>query len=177
MTVPVPAPVREFLEALADRDFDRWESLWIEDGVGEFPYHQPGAPARIEGRAALRAFEERALSEFGPFRFTVHEVHAPPGGERVVVEFTGVAEFLPTGRMYRQRYISVFALRDGRIAGYREYRNHDVYRRVSGPAPAAGDGYGSSSNESKAIGAASGASDPAPAPPASSASSVRPRTA
>ncbi|UUY01765.1 nuclear transport factor 2 family protein [Svornostia abyssi] len=122
--------ITAFLDALANRDFDAWGALWDRDGVMEFPYDPPGLPKTIRGRDAAVAYFRNALAAFGPFSFTVTDVHVA-GDRRAVAEFVGTAELLATGRTYEQHYIAVFELGEAGLVGYREYRDADAYRRAA----------------------------------------------
>lgn len=93
-----------------------YADLFADDGVLELPF---GRAVRLEGRGAIRAYTDALLGTImlGPRDVTaVH--HAGPVS---VMEYRGLVENIEHRFTFEQAYISVFHLRDGRIALFREY--------------------------------------------------------
>lgn len=43
------------------------------------------------------------------------------------MEYRGISEIIPTGRLYDQRYIGLFHVEEGKIALFREYFDPNVF--------------------------------------------------
>lgn len=95
--------------------------LFVDDVIFAFPFAPDVMPDRIEGKEALAAHLRRLgpLLEFG--KMTLRAVHH---AERAaILEFDCDGRGIESGAPYRQSYVSVVALRNGRIAHYRDYWN------------------------------------------------------
>ena len=100
-------------------------ACYHDDIVLEFPYATP--PVRVEGKATVDAYLERALTFF-ELRLTVTRVHECVDPDTVIVEFTSEGRARTTDRPYANTYIAVLSFRDGLVVGQREFYD---------PAPAA----------------------------------------
>lgn len=79
----IPAAVRQYFTAIGKMDADSWASCFAEEGTS----YEPGAPALLKGRAALREFLVGVLGAFDKIAMT--EDHVFQSGNRVAVKFTG----------------------------------------------------------------------------------------
>jgi steroid delta-isomerase len=79
----VPAVVARYFTAIGDMDPDAWVACFAEQGIS----YEPGAPAPLQGHAALRQFLMPVLGAFQAIRMTAD--HVFPYGNRVAVKFTG----------------------------------------------------------------------------------------
>ncbi|HMU30169.1 MAG TPA: nuclear transport factor 2 family protein [Nitrospira sp.] len=79
----IPAAVRQYFEAIGKMDADSWVSCFAEEGIS----YEPGAPAPLKGRAALRQFLVGVLGAFETIRMTAD--HVFQSANRVAVKFTG----------------------------------------------------------------------------------------
>jgi ketosteroid isomerase-like protein len=116
--------VERLLRAGRERDVETFVSLMADDGYLEWPYRPPGAPARLQGRAALR----RHLTEVADALVRVDEhrdvvLHETTDPEVVVVEYEAHGSVVPTGAPFRQTVIAVFRVRGGRVLSCRDYVN------------------------------------------------------
>jgi uncharacterized protein len=127
--------------------FARMQESWLgrgddgdmlaEDVVIEAPFAPPGRPKRREGRdSVLRAYRpERAAF---PVRFeevrdvVVHETADP---EVIVVEYTMAGTVTTTGLCGSAPFIGVLRVRDGKIAGWREYQDALAIAQAVGRLP------------------------------------------
>ncbi|WP_437815085.1 nuclear transport factor 2 family protein [Sorangium sp. So ce1078] len=110
--------------ALIGRDMEAWLDLFADDATVEFPYAPAlGAPALLEGKAAIRRYFEGTLESFRDL--TLRDVRRYPTTDPDVAlaEAHGSAIILPAGRRYEQDYVMLVATRDGKIVRYREYWN------------------------------------------------------
>lgn len=63
-------------------------------------------------------------------RFVIHALHRTADPDCIIVEAGGRSEVPETGRIYDQRYVMIFRLREGRIAAIREYFNPLVFQKA-----------------------------------------------
>ncbi|BBA98076.1 hypothetical protein RVR_4124 [Actinacidiphila reveromycinica] len=118
-TNTLPPWLSDAMEGLAAGDVDAWTDTLTEDAVHEFPFAAPGAPERIEGREAIRAYLTVVL---GHVRFgTLSGVRAREIGDEVVVEAEGHHHDAAGGDPFDLRYVWIITLRDGRMARIRDY--------------------------------------------------------
>ena len=94
-------------------------SIYTDDFVAEFPYAPEDHTNRLEGRAGIARFMA-AIGNFAEaFKLGEPTIHETATG--FVAEYHGDSVFKSTGRAYSQDYISVFTVRDGKIAHIKEY--------------------------------------------------------
>jgi ketosteroid isomerase-like protein len=122
--------ILKFYTLLMAKDFDAWGELFTEDARQENPFMPalPGLDAEFVGRERIVFHYRTVLTHRRGHVFTVHAIHEC--AESVVVEVSGRGEVPETGRIYDQRYVMIFGLRDGRIATLREYFNPLVFQRA-----------------------------------------------
>src|SRR5262245_10349480 len=110
---------RHLGQAAPDPDPDT--SFYSDDIVAEFPYAPDDHTRRLEGAEAVVAFMRRMPSFAEGFSLGEPTIHPIDGG--FVAEYHGEATFKSTGKRYKQDYVSLFTVREGKIAGIREYYN------------------------------------------------------
>jgi ketosteroid isomerase-like protein len=114
-----------FQQAAIDKSITGMAELYAEDAVHEFPFTRPGVPARLRGRAQIRAFMaanwEKSPLHYKAYRNVVIHETADPGVIIVEQEATGTAA--TTGRDFALPNIVVLTVRDGRIVRFRDYVN------------------------------------------------------
>jgi ketosteroid isomerase-like protein len=116
--------VERLLQAGRDLDVDGFVALMAADGYLEWPFRPPGAPARLQGRDAIRQ-HLTAVAE-GFIRFTGYRnvvIHETTDAEVVIAEYDADATVLATGAPFEQNVIAVFRVRDGLVVSYRDYIN------------------------------------------------------
>lgn len=115
------AVVERFLRAMSRLDIDAQFAELADDVVCAFPT-APGGPQEIRGRDTNRAFYTTTirplLPTFSLTRIAVHPLSDDP--ERVVAEFDSEGS-LVDGSPYRNTYLALVAVRDGRITSYQEF--------------------------------------------------------
>ncbi|WBB80298.1 nuclear transport factor 2 family protein [Micromonospora sp. WMMD882] len=121
------------LKLLETGGITEWVALFHPDGVLEFPYAPPGFPREVRGTEAIHAHMRNFPEQLDvTFSGVVHHDTVDP--ELVVAEFEAVGTALVSGRPFRQRYVSLLWLRDGRITRYRDYWNPlAVLAAIGGP--------------------------------------------
>ncbi|MCU7726832.1 nuclear transport factor 2 family protein [Actinoplanes sp. KI2] len=124
MSPATPADVLDLRRRLIlDGDADGFADLFAPDAVIEMPFGgPPGAPARIEGREAIRAYARQVLAS--PLRladFDVVELHQTTDPEVVIVEMRTSGTVTTTGRPFTATSIQILHIRDGRIRLFRDF--------------------------------------------------------
>ncbi|MCP2332508.1 nuclear transport factor 2 family protein [Actinoalloteichus caeruleus] len=113
-------------------DMAGFVDLYADDAVLELPFAPPGAPRRLEGRAAIHEY----LRDY-PNRLDVREItdtitHRTDDPGTIIVEFTANGLVVPTGRPYQARYVTVLSTRNGRIQHHRDYWNPLAFQPEGG---------------------------------------------
>jgi ketosteroid isomerase-like protein len=109
------------------------DDLLADDVVMEVPF-APGGPRRWVGREEWLAFARPAREGF-PVRFdsfTKLAVHETVDPEVAVIEYELGGEIPATGQRGAARFIGVLRVRDGRIAGWREYQDTSAIQQALG---------------------------------------------
>ena len=119
------AQAKEILEvfqsSLIAQDYEKWLSLFSEDAVFEFPYAPAGYTQRLAGMEEIRNY----MYEF-PKLMNILSFSSPDlivYKDTIVAEYTCDAVMTGTGKPYRQTYISVINIRDGKITRFKDYWN------------------------------------------------------
>lgn len=121
------------------RDLHEW---YAADATVDYPFALP-APARLEGRDAIRSYFAAAARL--PLKLTLREmvVHETADPEVVVAEWDYDVIATIDGRSFRVSNVQVSRVRDGRIVESRDYHNHAVLAEaLRRPPPAAGQNAG-----------------------------------
>lgn len=97
--------------------------LFADDGVLETPYVPPGSTSRLEGKPAIIAFLDKLRGVIRLADFSLLAAYPAQDGITTVLEYDGTVHLEQAGTQFRQRYIAVLQLNDGRLALWREYTN------------------------------------------------------
>jgi uncharacterized protein (TIGR02246 family) len=118
-------------------DADDFADLFAPDGVIEAPFAPLGAPARLEGREAIREYSRHVMAS--PLRledFEVAELHQTQDPEVVIVEMRTKGTVTTTGQSFAAASIQVLRIRDGQIVLFRDFADPRVLEDVMGePRP------------------------------------------
>jgi uncharacterized protein len=118
-------------------DADGLADLYAPDAVIESPFAPPGAPARLEGREAIRDYSRRIMAS--PLRlddYEVTEFYQTQDPEVVIVEVRAKATLTTTGQSFATTSIQILRIRDGQIVLFRDFANPRVLEDVIGkPGP------------------------------------------
>lgn len=102
---------------------DNWYPLLHEDLVLEFPYaHSVQMPGRIVGKKAAVEYLSGVMKYFTGLTFRDVVVSSMTDPNTVLVEYAGGCR-LPTGKDYKQVYITVQKFKDGKMILFREFWN------------------------------------------------------
>ncbi len=114
-------------------DADGFADLFAPDAVIETPFAGlPGAPARIEGREAIREQARRVVAS--PLRleeFEVTELYQTQDPEVVIAEMRTKGTMTTTGRPFTATSIQILRIREGRIVLFRDFADPRVLEAVS----------------------------------------------
>jgi uncharacterized protein (TIGR02246 family) len=123
-------------QLILDGDADGFADLFAPDGVIEAPFSgPPGAPLRLEGRDAIRAFSRRMLAS--PLRLDDFEqvgLLATTDPEVVVAEVRTSGTVTSTGRAFTVTSVQIFRIRDGRIVLFRDFADPRALEGLPGSA-------------------------------------------
>jgi hypothetical protein len=108
-------------QVMLDHDADGFAGLFAPDAVIEMPTADPGAPQRLEGRAAIEEISRRAVAGMHIDEFEDVAVHETADPEVVIAETVTRATLTATGESFTTPSIQVFRVRDGRIVLFRTY--------------------------------------------------------
>jgi uncharacterized protein len=118
-------------------DADDFADLFAPDGVIEAPFAPPGAPARLEGREAIREYSRHVMAS--PLRledFEVAELYQTQDPDVVIVEMRTKGTVTTTGQSFAATSIQVLRIRDGQIVLFRDFADPGVLEDVMGePRP------------------------------------------
>ncbi|HXL90734.1 MAG TPA: SgcJ/EcaC family oxidoreductase [Streptosporangiaceae bacterium] len=109
-------------------DADGFADLFAPDAVIEFGFARPqGAPARLEGREAIRAYSRQVMAS--PLRveeLEVIELYQTQDPEVVIAEMRATATLTTTGRSFVAPSIQVLRIREGQIVLFRDFVDSGV---------------------------------------------------
>ncbi|QQC92988.1 nuclear transport factor 2 family protein [Streptomyces alfalfae] len=127
---------RQGIDLLLAKRFDAWIDLWAEDGVMEFPFAPPGAPCRLEGKAAVSAYMTAYPDHIDLTAIPYVEVHRTGDPDVVVVEMRSEGRAVATGHPFEMSYVAVVTVEEGLITHYRDYWNPLTALEIAGGADA-----------------------------------------
>jgi uncharacterized protein (TIGR02246 family) len=117
-------------------DADGLAELYAPDAVIESPFAPPGAPARLEGREAIREYSRHVIAS--PLRLDDYEVtdlYQTQDPEVVIVEMRAKVTLTTTGQSFATTSIQILRIRDGQIVLFRDFANPRVLEDVIGKPP------------------------------------------
>jgi uncharacterized protein len=117
-------------------DADGLADLYAPDAVIESPFAPPGAPARLEGREAIREYSRHVIAS--PLRlddYEVTELYQTQDPEVVIVEMRAKVTLTTTGQSFATTSIQILRIRDGQIVLFRDFANPRVLEDVIGKPP------------------------------------------
>lgn len=127
------AVVAEVLRLAGTMDVDALAEHLADDVVMELPYAPDGYAREHVGKAAVAKFQRAAARSFAQFTMSVDRIHATTDPRVVVAEHRSDGVAVPTGRPYRNRYVTIFELDDaGRIRRWIEHYDPAAVRSAFG---------------------------------------------
>jgi ketosteroid isomerase-like protein len=130
------ALVLSYFTTLMQRDLDAFEALWQEDAEQVIPFLPEGfgrfVPDTMSGRDALMAHYRVAFENRREHVFWIDAIHAMREPGSIVVEAHARSLVGETGRVYENRYVCFFEIRNGRLARLKEYVNPLAFMKAFG---------------------------------------------
>jgi uncharacterized protein (TIGR02246 family) len=125
-------------QLILNGDADGFADLFASDGVIESPFAPPGAPARLQGREAIREYSRQVMAS--PLRLEdieVTELYQTQDPEVVIAEMRTKVTVTTTGRSVTATSIQVLRISGGHIVLFRDFADPRVLEEVMGaPRPA-----------------------------------------
>ena len=115
---------------LSGNDVAGWAALWDENGRLELPYFPDEELRVIEGAAAIRAQGEKVKTVMSSIKFFDRVYRATDEAGTYIVEYSGEGELLAGGQ-YKNTYIVVATVRDGKVCLWREYFNPNARKQMA----------------------------------------------
>jgi uncharacterized protein len=121
MTNTPKAVVERFLAANRSLDVDGMFAEIGPDAVWSFPTAPPGAPREVSGKETNRQFFDSLRPMWATYDLTFSEVHPlADDPERVVAHYASDGRLID-GTVYRNTYLSLVTVRDGKIVHWIEF--------------------------------------------------------
>ena len=123
----------DYLDFQAANEMDKFNELWTENAVLEFPYAPPGLVARVAGKAAIVKYYKDTPNQFTDWKFTVSAFYETTDPNVILIEWRGTAKIAANGNHYDQTYIGFLQTDDdGKIVHYKEYWNPTIVLEAFG---------------------------------------------
>lgn len=134
MTEPLTSVerVQRSLDTFLAKDMKGWTEFCADDVIAEFPFAPPGAPARIEGRAALYEYLRNYPDAIDIRSLPTVHIYATDDPNVAIAEWSASGAVLANGNPYEMRYATFVTFRDGQIVNYREYWNPQAFLAAMG---------------------------------------------
>ena len=129
---------RELMRIVSEARYAEVEQYLHEEIVVDIPFpafHQGPIHRGSKQIAAGFAFIPRVFSSF---KLTITDIYDCPQQNVVVFEQTSAGVFAANGASYRNRYIMIFAFRDGKVVLWREFFNPEAMNNQMAPLLALG---------------------------------------
>lgn len=146
---PLPGPLTSLdamlKDALGDRlapGADGFIDMFATEGVLECPFAPPGALRSLAGKEAITRYYKRLTAIQGSDGMVLNAIHPAEQGDHAFLEYEGMVLNKRDGGRYRQRYLAVVTVSEGRLTLFREYWNPLPLVASFGPAgpvPIAGE--------------------------------------
>ena len=130
------AAVLGYFTLLMKRDLEGFETLWQPDAVQEIPFVPEGfgefVTSAFNGRDEIMAHYRAAFANRRDHVFVIDDIHRTDDPDCIIVEAHARSLVGETGRVYENRYVCVFRLREGKLALLREYVNPLQFMKAFG---------------------------------------------
>jgi len=110
-------------------------SVVTEDLYFELPYGPGRKAVEVRGRDQFLELNEKTWPAFRRFALEITDVHPMLDPDKLVVEYRSDGEIIATGKPYVNRYVGIFAFRNGEICEWHEFHNPDVPAEAFSPDP------------------------------------------
>lgn len=125
--------VERYIEIMNRLDIDALGDLFADDVVIRLPFAPDPVPKRTEGRAAALALYAGFPDLITPPAFQDVVISPLADDGEFVAEYRSDCTMLPTGKPYRNTYISRFSVRDGKLTQVAEFFDPLVFQQALTP--------------------------------------------
>lgn len=115
--------VQQYLQFIAEKDIERWISLWDDNFVLEFPFAPQGRLSRIESKATLYPYIQGVIKDLEILSISQQQVYVTQDPDLIIAEITGEGRIISTGRTFNAGYIWIMRTKDGKLVHMRDYWN------------------------------------------------------
>lgn len=113
--------LRTYFRLLADRDIDRWITLWAEDCSQHMPFAGGSLPAEVRGRAEVDALYRGMAADYQDLSFADLRLDPLEDADLVLARWRPEGT-LTSGKPYSNENVALFGFdRDGAIVTFVEY--------------------------------------------------------
>lgn len=108
--------------------------LFHDDAVFEFPF-APGGAVHQAGKTAMAAYLADGVDSTVLEAFVLTAAYPMSDGHTTVLEYESQGHDRASGRPYRQHYVGIYQVTDGRLTLIREYFNPLAVLETAGKQP------------------------------------------
>lgn len=121
-----------FFQNLMKKDLKAFGELLAADAVQEMPFAAvlEGLEPAWHGKEKILAYNNKAIPGRRDHVFYIDHLHQTTDTNIIVVEARAKSTIIENGRVYDQRYVFIFHLRDGKIFLNREYFNPIIFQKA-----------------------------------------------
>ena len=126
--------VLAFYTTLMCKDMQAFADLWDDEAVQEIPFAPEieGFEPVWRGKEKILAYYKKAIPTRREHQFWIHDLHQTADPDCLIVEASAHSVVAGTGKVYDQRYVFIFRLRNGKIVLNREHVNPLAFMRAFG---------------------------------------------
>jgi ketosteroid isomerase-like protein len=124
--------VERYFEIMNRLEIDALADLFADDVVFRLPFAPEPVPQLTEGKEAVMAVYAGFPDLVSPLGFHDIEVKPLAAEGEYVATYRSDCTMLPTGAPYRNQYIALFTVRDGKLAAFAEYFDPLVFLEALG---------------------------------------------
>ena len=108
---------------LTEGNWEEFAKLWADDGTLEFPFQPEGIGRVFKGPDEIVNYYKNATGKIEIGKVIKMDVHPGFDPEIAFMEVAIEGKIPSTGNEYKQEYVLVFHLKEGKLWRYREYWN------------------------------------------------------
>jgi uncharacterized protein len=98
-------------------------SIYADDVVVDLPYAPQHHTGKLDGKAHVLRFLTNIGVYFEGVQIGEPTIYVTSDPNVIIAEYTGASTSKETGLPYRQNYVSIVTVKDGKISHIREYYN------------------------------------------------------
>lgn len=122
--------IRRYFDCLMKKDLVAWGELLHDDVRQENPFAPKGIAEVYPNKAYILDFYGRTFKNRKDHVFMLDKIHETTEGNVVIVEGRARSIIGEINKVYDQRYVFVFTIKDGKVLINREYFNPLVYLKA-----------------------------------------------